>query len=120
MRDAEHQRKVFQGDIGAEMYALVEEKLNVKLLSVMYFGTRQLNLRGDKMINSPEDLAGINLRMPGTDAWQFLGKALEANPTPMVFTEVYTGLQTGRLMARTTRCPRTRTKSSTRLLIRTY
>ena len=33
--------------------------------------------------------------MPGTDAWQFLGKALGANPVPMAFTEVYTGLQTG-------------------------
>jgi len=64
-------------------------------LSVMYFGTRQLNLRGDMTINTPADMAGVNLRMPGTDAWQFLGKALGANPTPMAFTEVYTGLQTG-------------------------
>ncbi|MBL4890947.1 MAG: sialic acid TRAP transporter substrate-binding protein SiaP [Rhizobiaceae bacterium] len=95
MRDPEHQRKVFEGDIGAEMYKLVEDKLGVKLLSVMYFGTRQLNLRGDKMIKTPADLEGVNLRMPGTDAWQFLGRALGANPTPMAFTEVYTGLQTG-------------------------
>lgn len=95
MRDPAHQRKVFEGDIGAEMYQLVEDKLGVKLLSVMYFGTRQLNLRGDKKINTPADLEGVNLRMPGTDAWQFLGKALGANPTPMAFTEVYTGLQTG-------------------------
>jgi tripartite ATP-independent transporter DctP family solute receptor len=95
MRDPEHQRAVFEGDIGAEMYQLVEDKLGVKLLSVMYFGTRQLNLRGDKVINTPADLEGINLRMPGTEAWQFLGKVLGANPTPMAFTEVYTGLQTG-------------------------
>jgi TRAP-type transport system periplasmic protein len=33
--------------------------------------------------------------MPGGDAWQFLGKALGANPTPMAYAEVYTGLQTG-------------------------
>ncbi len=45
-------------------------------------------------MQTPADLAGINLRMPGTDAWQFLGKALGANPTPMAFTEVYTALQT--------------------------
>lgn len=95
MRDPEHQRKVFEGDIGAEMYKLVEDKLGVKLLSVMYFGTRQLNLRTDKTITTPADLEGVNLRMPGTDAWQFLGRALGANPTPMAFTEVYTGLQTG-------------------------
>lgn len=95
MRGPEHQRKVFEGEIGAEMYKLVEDKLGVKLLSVMYFGTRQLNLRIDKKISTPDDLKGVNLRMPGTDAWQFLGRALGANPTPMAFTEVYTGLQTG-------------------------
>ncbi|MDH3231095.1 MAG: sialic acid TRAP transporter substrate-binding protein SiaP [Alphaproteobacteria bacterium] len=95
LRDAEHQQKVFNSDIGAEMYKVVEDRLGVKILKVMYFGTRQLNLRTDKEIMTPADLAGVKLRMPGTDAWQFLGKALGANPTPMAFTEVYTGLQTG-------------------------
>jgi tripartite ATP-independent transporter DctP family solute receptor len=95
LRDAEHQRKVFDSDIGKEMYQLTEDKLGVKLLTVMYFGVRQLNLRIDKKINTPADLAGVKLRMPGTDAWQFLGKALGASPTPMAFTEVYTGLQSG-------------------------
>jgi TRAP-type C4-dicarboxylate transport system substrate-binding protein len=33
--------------------------------------------------------------MPGTDAWQFLGRALGASPTPLAFTEIYTALQTG-------------------------
>ncbi len=95
MRDPEHQRKVFDGDIGKEMYQLVEDKLGVKLLSVVYFGTRQLNLRTEDKVMTPDDLKGLNLRMPGTEAWQFLGKALGANPTPMAFTEVYTGLQSG-------------------------
>ncbi|MFK8083058.1 MAG: sialic acid TRAP transporter substrate-binding protein SiaP [Granulosicoccus sp.] len=95
MRDPEHQRKVFESDIGQEMYQLAEDKLNVKLLSVVYFGTRQLNLRTDDKVMTPEDLEGVNLRMPGTEEWQFLGKALGANPTPMAFTEVYTGLQSG-------------------------
>ncbi len=95
MRDPAHQRAVFEGDIGKEMYQLAEDKLGVKLLTVVYFGTRQLNLRTDKKVMTPADLEGVNLRMPGTDAWQFLGKALGANPTPMAFTEVYTGLQTG-------------------------
>ena len=44
---------------------------------------------------TPADLAGVNLRMPGTDAWQFLGSALGAAPTPMSFAEVYTALSTG-------------------------
>ena len=40
-------------------------------------------------------MAGIKLRMPCCDAWQVLGQALGANPTPMAYAEVYTGLQTG-------------------------
>lgn len=95
MRDAEHQKKVFAGDIGKEMFKLAEDKLRVKLLSVMYLGRRQLNLRIDKEIRTPADLAGVKLRMPNTEAWLFLGQALGANPLPLAFTEIYTALQTG-------------------------
>ena len=94
-RDAAHQVAVFNSDIMKPFKAKVEKELGVKLLSVMYLGRRQVNLRSDKKVMTPEDLKGVNLRMPGTDAWQFLGKALGANPTPMAFTEVYTALQTG-------------------------
>ena len=94
-KDAEHQKKVFAADFMDPMKKKVEDELGVKLLTVMYLGRRQVNLRGDKEIKTPADMAGIKLRMPGTDAWQFLGSALGANPVPMAFTEVYTGLQTG-------------------------
>jgi tripartite ATP-independent transporter DctP family solute receptor len=94
-RDAAHQVRVFNNDLMKPFKAQVEEKLGVKLLTVIYLGRRQLNLRIDKRIETPEDLAGVKLRMPGSAAWQFLGTALGANPTPMAFTEVYTALQTG-------------------------
>ena len=95
LRDADHQKKVFESEVGKEMSKLVEDKLGVKLLSVMYLGRRQINLRTDKEIKTPADLAGVKLRMPGTEAWLFLGKALGANPLPIAFTEIYTALQTG-------------------------
>jgi tripartite ATP-independent transporter DctP family solute receptor len=94
-RDAEHQKKVFAADLFKPFKQMTEDKLGVKLLTVMYLGRRQLNLRTDKRINTPEDLAGVKLRMPGADAWMFLGRALGANPTPVAFTEIYTALQTG-------------------------
>ena len=94
-KDAAHQKRVFEADLFKPFKKMVEDKLGVKLLTVMYLGRRQLNLRTDKKINTPEDLAGVKLRMPVSDAWMFLGRALGANPTPMAFTEVYTGLQTG-------------------------
>ncbi len=94
-RDAAHQKRVFESDLFKPFKKMVEDKLGVKLLTVMYLGRRQLNLRTDKKINTPEDLAGVKLRMPGSDAWMFLGRALGANPTPVAFTEIYTALQTG-------------------------
>ncbi|MFH1796926.1 MAG: sialic acid TRAP transporter substrate-binding protein SiaP [Pseudomonadota bacterium] len=94
-RDAEHQKKVFAADFMDPMKKKVEDELGVKLLAVMYLGRRQLNLRTDKEIKTPADLAGVKLRMPGSDAWQFLGKALGASPVPVAFTEIYTALQTG-------------------------
>jgi tripartite ATP-independent transporter DctP family solute receptor len=94
-RDAEHQKKVFAADFMEPLKKKVEDELGVKLLTVMYLGRRQLNLRTDKEIKTPADLAGVKLRMPGADAWQFLGKALGANPVPTAFTEIYTALQTG-------------------------
>jgi tripartite ATP-independent transporter DctP family solute receptor len=95
LRDPEHQAKVFGGDIGKEMYKVVEDKMSLHVLSVAYLGTRQLNLRTEKEIRTPADLAGVKLRMPTTDTWQFLGKALGANPLPLAFGEIYTSLQTG-------------------------
>lgn len=97
-QSAEHQVKVFNDPLMDAFKQKVEDELGVKLLSVMYLGRRQVNLRmpkSERTVMTPADLAGVNLRMPGTDAWQFLGRALGANPTPMAFTEVYTALQTG-------------------------
>ncbi len=97
-QDAAHQVAVFNDPLMDPFKKKVEDELGVKLLTVMYLGRRQVNLRQSKdelTVKTPDDLAGVNLRMPGTDAWQFLGKALGASPTPMAFTEVYTALQTG-------------------------
>jgi TRAP-type C4-dicarboxylate transport system substrate-binding protein len=94
-RDADHLRTFFASDAGSEMKQMVEDQLQVKILGPTYFGARQVGLKTDKKINTPADMAGIKLRMPGGDAWQFLGQALGANPTPMAYAEVYTGLQTG-------------------------
>lgn len=94
-RDAAHLRAFFESEVGAEFKQMAGEQLGIHILGPTYFGIRQVGLRGDKEIKTPEDMAGIKLRMPGGDAWQFLGTALGANPTPMAYAEVYTGLQTG-------------------------
>ncbi len=94
-RDYDHMRKSWNSGVLDDLKHSIEEKTKIKILANPYIGTRQLNLRGDKEIKVPADLAGVKLRMPGGEGWQFVGKALGANPTPMAFTEVYTALQTG-------------------------
>jgi tripartite ATP-independent transporter DctP family solute receptor len=94
-RDADHMRAFFASEVGRGFVGPVEEQLGIKILGPTYFGTRQVGLKPETEIRTPEDMAGIKLRMPGGDAWQFLGRALGANPTPMAYAEVYTGLQTG-------------------------
>lgn len=95
IRDPAHQDAVFNGPIGEEVFAHVKDELNLQILNSQYLGTRQLNLRDVRDVQTPADLDGVKLRMPGTEAWQFLGEALGADPTPLAFTEVFTGLQTG-------------------------
>ena len=94
-RDADHLRKFFDSEVGAEFKKMAEDQLGIRILGPTYFGIRQVGLRIDREIKTPADMAGVKLRMPGGDAWQFLGTALGANPTPMAYAEVYTGLQTG-------------------------
>lgn len=95
IRDPDHQRKVFNGPIGQEMFKLVNEKMEVTLLTPIYLGTRQVNLREAKTVNTPADLKGTKLRMPGSKEWLFLGEAIGATATPLAFGEVYLGLKTG-------------------------
>ncbi|SER87230.1 tripartite ATP-independent transporter solute receptor, DctP family [Tranquillimonas rosea] len=92
--DADHLQAVFDSEVGETLNALAEEA-GVHVLAPVYFGTRQVNLVGDEKVETPEDLSGVTLRMPGGDAWQFLGEAIGANPTPLAYSEVYTALQTG-------------------------
>jgi TRAP-type C4-dicarboxylate transport system substrate-binding protein len=94
-RDANHLNSFFAGDLGGQMKKMVEDQVKVRILGPTFFGTRQVGLKPKKKINTPADMAGIKLRMPTGDAWQLLGRSLGANPTPMAYAEVYTGLQTG-------------------------
>ena len=94
-RDADHLNSFFASDLGAQMKKMVEDQLKVKILGPTFFGTRQVGLKPSKKVSTPADMAGIKLRMPPGEAWQLLGRSLGANPTPMAYAEVYTGLQTG-------------------------
>jgi tripartite ATP-independent transporter DctP family solute receptor len=91
----EHMTQTLNGEVGEEVFQKVSDEQGLLPLGAWYLGSREISLSEDKAVTTPEDLNGVNLRMPNTDAWLFLGEAMGANPTPMSFSELYLALQTG-------------------------
>lgn len=93
--DYEHMTNTLNNsEIGDQIFAEIQEKTGLVPMCAMYLGSRCINTRS-KEINSYADMAGVMLRMPGSEAWQNLGRALGAEPTSIAFSELYTALSTG-------------------------
>lgn len=91
----DHMTSTLNSDFAAEkIFPAAEEAMGVKVLGAAYLGSRVINSR-ETEVNCYDDMAGMLLRMPNSDAWMQLGKALGAEPTPLAFSELYTALQTG-------------------------
>lgn len=70
------------------------EKKQIKVLSLDYlFGFR--SMLTDKEVKVPEDLNGVKVRVPTSQLYMYTLEAMGANPTPLPFTEVYSGIQQG-------------------------
>ena len=94
-RDVDHLNKTFRSDVGREFIKMARDQLGIQVITPVYFGARHVNLKPNKEIRTPADLAGIKLRMPPGEYWQFLGESIGVNPTPVPYAEVYTALQSG-------------------------
>lgn len=94
-RDVSHLKKTFKSEVGQQFVKIAREQLEIEVITPVYFGSRHVNLKPDRQIKTPADLAGIKLRMPPGEFWQFLGESIGVNPTPVAFAEVYTALQSG-------------------------
>lgn len=69
--------------------------MNMTMLGINNAGARQIT-NSVKAIKLPEDLKGMNIRVPGANVFIDLYKNyFGANPTAMDFSEVYTALQQG-------------------------
>ncbi|WP_371194837.1 C4-dicarboxylate TRAP transporter substrate-binding protein [Glaciecola sp. SC05] len=70
------------------------EDKGIKVLSLQYiFGFR--NVITDKVIITPEDLAGVKLRSPGSNLFIQTINAMGANATPLPWGETFSALQQG-------------------------
>jgi TRAP-type transport system periplasmic protein len=93
-KDFEHVLAVFNGPIGADLRKEMAMSLGIEILGYGIAGFRVLATR-EKPIHTAGDLKGLKVRVPEVPVFVATFKALDANPTPMPFGEVYTAMQTG-------------------------
>lgn len=93
-RDWEELKNVLLSDVGDTLAEIwVSEK---SIRAVGYYGRlpRQLTTARTP-VHSVEDVAGLRIRVPEWDVMIRTWSAFDANPTPMAWPEVFSGLQTG-------------------------
>jgi tripartite ATP-independent transporter DctP family solute receptor len=83
--------KIIHGPIGVEIAGNVQKKSGVRILNWWDRGPRETT--SNKPINKLQDLKGLKIRLPQIPAMVVSWRAMGANPTPMAWSEVYTGLE---------------------------
>ncbi|UEM01694.1 DctP family TRAP transporter solute-binding subunit [Skermanella rosea] len=91
--DYDQLRSYLRGAPGQELLGSLD-RFKVVGLGMMLRTFRNTTTR-DRAITRVEDFQGLKLRVPNNQLFVRLFRALNANPTPMAFSEVYTALQLG-------------------------
>ena len=92
-RSIDHMHRVMDGQIGQEILASFEPH---GLIGLAFYdsGARSF-YNTQRPIRSPEDLAGLRIRVQNSDLFVGMVEALGANATPMEFGQVYDALRSG-------------------------
>lgn len=91
-RSVDHMHKVVDGPIGDEILASLEAHGMIGL--AFYDGGARSVYNSRKAIATPEDCKGLKIRVQQSDLQLAMISAMGANPTPMPYGEVYSGIQT--------------------------
>lgn len=91
--DSEHSHRVLDGEFGRSLLKGLER---IELVGLGYWdnGVRHLTTRGIDVQN-PQNMRRVKIRVQPNALQLVAWGATGANPTPMAFGEVYTGLQQG-------------------------
>lgn len=96
-KDADHVHRVLDGAVGQRMASMLEPK-GIKALAFGEWGYRDLLVR-TKPVNSADDVKGMKIRVIENPIYVSTWRTFGANPVPMAWPEVYTGLQQGTIDA---------------------
>ncbi len=92
-RDKNHAYKTLDGPTGQYVMGLLEKK-GIKGLAWYENGFRHFT-NSKCAVETPEDVKGLKLRTMENKVHMAIWKALEADPTPMAWGELFTALQQG-------------------------
>ncbi len=91
----DHVLRVMTSDVGKQVIEMAERKnIGIKVLTFTTTGERYYVGR-KKAIEHTADFAGVKIRVDTQPASAAIWRALNANPVPIAFAEVYSSLQTG-------------------------
>lgn len=91
-KDVPHMRKFMRSEVAQEM--LVSSK-GKGFIGLTFYDSGTRSFYAKKAINSPADLAGMKVRVPGSPTMIKMVNLLGGKATPVPFNEVYTALQQG-------------------------
>lgn len=92
--DRETVARLLDGEIGEELRQSMRESVNLEVLAFGENGFRNIT-NNVRPIVTPEDLQGIQIRVPGSAARILSFEAFGAQPISMNMGELYLGLQQG-------------------------
>jgi len=92
LNDYEKERIAMSAEETQVLFDRIEEELGIKILVSYDSGMRHL-ANNVRPIESIEDLEGLKMRVVPSDILIASFTAMGANPTPLAYGEIYTGLQ---------------------------
>jgi TRAP-type transport system periplasmic protein len=88
--------------VGDAAKKMIRDKVKIETVAFMRRGDRHLTAK--KEIKTPADMKGLKLRVPEIPSWVRVWSTVGANPTPVAWPEVFSGLQMGVIEAQENPC----------------
>lgn len=91
-RDRDHRFEVLEGEIGEEF---LDKSIDKRLKGLTFYDAGSRSFYSKKLIETPEDLKGLKLRVMESNTAINMVQNLGGSPTPIAWGELYTALQQG-------------------------
>jgi tripartite ATP-independent transporter DctP family solute receptor len=92
-RDYDHWAAYRDSELFGELVDGYNSATGNHAVTLAYYGARHTT--SNDAIDTPADMEGMKLRVPNAPLYMMFPRAVDANPTPIAFAEVYLALQQG-------------------------